>query len=99
MACDCPDVLNRSGNSVNAENHIPVKVGAPLSTLNQRATLMGSIPQVVNFAGFTLVDCGVVTNLVSNGGIKNPGLFFKNPACGASTYLNSNSQLAVNCCE
>lgn len=99
MACDCPDVLNRSGNSINAENHIPVKVGAPLSTLNDRANIMGSIPRVVNFAGFTLVNCGVVTNQVSNGGIKNAKLFFQNPSCSGSTYANDNSQLAVNCCE
>lgn len=98
MACDCPDVLNNSGNSINAENHIPIRSGAPMSTLNQRNSIMGSIPQVVRYAGFSLVDCGVVVNKPSNGGIQNPSLFFKNQNCGGSIYANQNTQLPVNCC-
>jgi hypothetical protein len=49
--------------------NIPVKEGAPLSTACQRANMIGSIPEVISYAGFTLIDGGVKANKVSNGGI------------------------------
>lgn len=95
MACDCGTPLNVNGNSVLAETHIPLKQGFPLSSLNERAYVIGSIPQVVRHPAFTLVDGGVVANLQSNAGIMNMASFFK-PRKGL--YKDTNMRLSENCC-
>lgn len=95
MACDCPDVNNPSGNDINAVNGIPLKVGEPLSSLNERATIMGAIPEVIRHPAFTLVAGGTVVNKMSNGGIQNMASFFKTRD---GTYFNKNAQLSANCC-
>lgn len=72
MACSCTE-YPVSGNEVA---NIPVKIGEPLSTACQRAVTIGSIPQIINFANFTLVDGAIPTSKPSNGGIANMGSFF-----------------------
>lgn len=74
MACTTCNQGYGSGNPVSG---IPVKVGAPMSTANQRAVVVGSIPQVLNMPWFTLVGCSIAVNKQSNGGIDNPASFFK----------------------
>lgn len=94
MACECPDLLNNSGNPVSG---IPVKQGAPLSTLAQRFSGIGSIPQVLNYANFTLVNGAAVGGIPSNGGIGNPATFFRTRS--GSLYNKAQTQLAELCCD
>lgn len=96
MSCACPDTNNPSGNDIQAQIHIPLKVGEPLSSLNDRAVIMGSIPEVIRHPAFTLVGGGTVENKIANGGIQSLSSFFKNRQ---GTYFNKNAQLAANCCE
>lgn len=94
MACaPCPSILNNSGNPVYG---IPVKVGAPMSTLSQRFVGVGSIPQILNYANFTLVDGGLIGGVPSSGGIANPIAFFSTRS--GSLYNNANADLAAVCC-
>ena len=94
MACGCPDILDNSGNPVSG---IPVKIGAPMSTLGQRFVTVGSIPQVLNYANFTLVDGGVVSGVPSNGGILSTASFFRSRT--GSLYNSNSAQLAELCCD
>lgn len=96
MACDCPSLLNNSGNDVYG---IPVKVGQPLSTLAQRFSTVGSIPFVLNYPGFTVVNCGVVANTrQSNGGIGSMKNFFRYRGPCGNVYNNEQANLAALCC-
>mgnify|MGYP001270047970 CR=1 FL=1 len=82
---------------VPTEVGIPVKVGEPLSTACDRANVVGSIPRVIRYAGFTLVDDGAISSVPSNGGIADAKLvsFFNNEY---GCYKGNNSRLASTCC-
>lgn len=86
MSCDCV-TGEQSGNE---ESYIPLKVGQPMSTPCERATVVGAIPSVVRFAGFTLVRGGVPDSKISNAGISNIGTFFKNRE---GCFYDKNAQL------
>lgn len=94
MACGCPDILDNSGNPVSG---IPVKIGAPMSTLGQRFVTFGSIPQVLNYANFTLVGGMAVGGVPSNGGILNTASFFRTRT--GSLYNSNQGQLSELCCD
>lgn len=90
MACSCT-VYDYNGNPVN---QIPVKVGEPLSTACERVTAIGSIPEVIRYAGFTLVAGAPVGGIVSNGGIANPKSFF---ASRTGCYQDMDARVASTC--
>lgn len=94
MACDCPSILDNSGNPVSG---IPVKIGAPMSTLGQRFVTVGSIPVVLNYANFTLVNGFAVSGVPSNGGIADTASFFRTRS--GSLYNSNSAQLAELCCD
>jgi len=73
MSCNCTPASS-SGNDVYG---IPLKIGFPLSTACERANIVGSIPQVIRYAGFTLINGGLLASKPSNGGIGNPSNFFQ----------------------
>ena len=88
------DTINTPNNSGNAGPSIPVKVGEPLSTACERATVVGAIPMVIRFPGFTTVNGDAIAGVSSNGGICNLGAFFLNrDGC----YDDKNAQLASTC--
>lgn len=91
MSCNCT-TPSQSGNDVYG---IPVKLGAPMSTACQRASIIGSIPTILRYAGFTLINGGLLATKPSNGGIGNLNSFFKNrPGC-----YGENAQLSGSeCC-
>ena len=93
MACNCqPGPEPGKGTEVQ---NIPIKVGEPLSNACERATIIGSIPQVLRYAGFTLVNGATVVNLVSNSGIENMGMFFKTRR---GCFQDMNGRLAGSNC-
>lgn len=51
-----------ASNSGNEVYNIPTYVGAPLSTACERATIKGSIPDVINFFNYTTVNGAVATS-------------------------------------
>jgi len=88
--CDC--TAPEQGNLVS---NIPVKIGSPLSTACQRATTIGSIPEVTRFANFTLVDGAVAIDVVSSGGICSiPSFFQTRRGC----FYDMNSRLSGSTC-
>lgn len=89
------NVINIPGNSLNPESFIPIKEGEPLSTGCERFGEVGSIPEVIRYPSYTLVNGVVATSVVSSGGIVNPAAFFLNKS---GCYTNDNAQLASNCC-
>lgn len=95
MSCECPDVYNPSGNDIQDAVHIPNKMGEPFSSLNERATIIGALPQVLRYPGFTLVNGGTIVNKMSNGGIQNLSAFFKSRT---GAYYDKNAQLSAPCC-
>lgn len=95
MAVVCRNLLDNSGNPVFG---IPVKIGAPMSTLSQRFTDVGSIPEVLNYPGWTLVNGAAVGGIASMGGISNPGNFFRTRS-GGSLYDSYHANLAELCCS
>jgi len=89
-----PDVTDNKNNSGNPVSGIPLKIGAPLSSACDRAKTVGSIPEVINFPGYTTVNGGVVAGTISNGGICNMSAFFTNhDGC----YQDANARLASTC--
>ena len=89
-----PDIINNINNSGNTGPSIPVKIGEPLSSACERATILGSIPVVINYPGYTTINGGVAPVKVSNGGICNLASFFlSREGC----YFDKNSQLASTC--
>lgn len=80
-----------------AEAPIPIKIGEPLSTQCDRATRIGSIPDVVKHPAFTTIDGGVKAVETSNGGVKPSVIvnFFTNQS---GCYQNANARLASTCC-
>jgi len=80
---------------VDTGPQIPLKIGFPLSSACERSTIVGSIPVVIPYANFTLVNGGIPAYAASNGGISNLGSFFKNPQ---GCYKNDNARLASTCC-
>jgi hypothetical protein len=81
-----------SGNTVSG---IPIKDGHALSSANERAVIMGSIPQVVRHPAWTLVGGKAVAGITSNGGISNPSNFFKNRI---GVYFDKNGQSGGSTC-
>lgn len=72
MPCVC--LTNpQAGNDVYG---IPLKDGFPMSTACERAGITGSIPEVFQYPGFTLVARAAVTNRISSAGIANLASFF-----------------------
>lgn len=71
MSCTCE---TPTGNPVY---NIPVKVGEPLSTACERVTTIGSIPSVIRYPQFTLVNGTAVATEISDGGIENMRSFFQ----------------------
>jgi hypothetical protein len=63
-----PTVYSENIKSGNAVSNIPVKIGEALSTSNQRASIIGAIPEVIRYAGFTLVGGAPSVTKASNGG-------------------------------
>lgn len=107
MACNtCPEgpVTSVVPFTVISEPHsqvatpgapIPIKIGEPLSSACERATVVGSIPVVIRHPAFTLINGGVALNLVSNAGIRNLSSFFANPQ---GCYADRDARLASTCC-
>jgi len=104
MATTCPagtttsdpiDVINTPNNGLNPSPSIPIKVGAPLSSSCERATLVGSIPEVIRHPAFTTVNGAIAAPVkASSGGICNLNSFFKNYS---DCYENDNNRLASTC--
>lgn len=91
MSCSCvPGPV--AGNDVY---YIANKVGAPLSTACERAVGIGAIPEVIRYAGFTLVGGTAVAGSISNAGIVNPTSFFKSRQ---GCYYSQNGRLAGSTC-
>ena len=106
MACiSCPEGVVEVAVNTNAllEPHsqvqttvgIPIKIGEPLSSACERATIVGSIPEVVRYPAFTMVNGAVVEGVTSNGGIRNTRSFF---SAKSGCYEDRNARLASNCC-
>jgi len=92
MACAC--TLNpQSGNDTYG---IPIKIGEPLSDACSRDQVMGSIPEVLKYAGFTLVGGAPASSKISNGGISNIASFFK---VREGCYYNRDSILSGSTCS
>lgn len=99
MAFTCPSLFGASPYMPDAS--VPLKMGDALSTANQRLTTIGSIPHVLHYPGFTLVNCAPAASFPSNGGIGNFSHFFRSRAgyCGGcSIYNHNNAQIAEVCC-
>lgn len=93
LDCSCTVCQGQSGNPVSG---IPVKVGSPLSSACERATLIGSIPEIVRFVNFTMVSGAPAINAIPMGGICNIPSFFKSRN---GCFYNSNSRLSgATCC-
>lgn len=91
MTCTC--VTNPvSGNDTS---YIPVKIGEPLSTACERASVIGAIPEVLRYPGFTLVGGATAATKISNGGIGNLGSFFKTRS---GCYYDMDSRLSGSNC-
>ena len=90
MSCDC--TLPVQGNDVQG---IPVKPGAPLSTACERATEIGSIPEVCRLPWFTLVGGAAVSGKASSGGITNTSSFFKSRK---GCYYSKDGRLSGSTC-
>lgn len=99
MAITCPSIFG--GSPYQPDRSIPLKIGQPLSTLSQRFSIIGSIPRVLNYPGFTLVNCAPVGGFPSNGGIGNLCGFFSggNWCDDCSVYESHNARLAELCCD
>lgn len=106
MACaNCPSgtevldstytVLSEPYSKLSHGDQIPVKVGQPLSSACQRATVIGAIPQVIRYPSFTTANGAVLASAVSNAGISNLNAFFTNKS---GCYEDANARLASNCC-
>lgn len=107
MSCETPcplgpthsdplDIINTPNTAGNTNAPIPLKIGEPLSTSCERATIVGSIPEVIRFPGFTTVNGAIAyPSRVSSGGICNLTSFFRNHN---GCYENENNRLASSCC-
>lgn len=89
------DALREPHAQVQTEVNIPIKVGEPLSSACERATIVGAIPEVIRYPQFTLIAGGVYPRVTSNGGIRNTRSFF---ASKNGCYEDRNARLASNCC-
>lgn len=85
--CGTPTI----GNEVYGLHY---KMGHPFSSAAERNVINGGIPQVIRFPGFTLVAGGVITNKMSNAGIRNQSSFFKTRT---GVYFDNKARLA-GCC-
>lgn len=80
---------------VETPYNIPLKEGFPLSTPCERATIVGSIPEIVRYPAYTMVfGEGAVAGVPSNGGIGTPVAFFKDRR---GCYADKNNQQASTC--
>lgn len=66
-----------SNNFPLHQEQLDALYGGPLSSKNARATQVGSIPNVIRWANFTLVDCQVAPSTQSAGGIANLDNFWR----------------------
>lgn len=73
MAFDCDTDLSKG---VNPTYNIPIKEGFPLSTACERTTVIGQIPEIFSYPGFTLKNGATMVNRISPGGIVNMTQFF-----------------------
>ena len=91
-----PDLVLQEPNCrVENEYDIPLKEGFPLSTGCERETIIGSIPEIVRYPGYTMVfGRGAVGGVPSNGGIGDLALFFKDRR---GCYYSKNNQLPSTC--
>lgn len=106
MACTgCPggvtyttvntDALQEPNCRVETDYEIPLKEGFPLSSACERATLVGSIPEIVRHPAFTYVfGVGAIAGVASNGGISNPVSFFQDRR---GCYHDKNNQQPSTC--
>lgn len=85
-----------SGSDVS---NIPVKVGEPLSSSCQRATTIGSIPEVIRHPAFTVINGGVSASKHSNGGVPVGGLakFLLSPQSKASDCFSDLPSYGSTC--
>lgn len=76
---------------------VPLKIGEPMSTACQRATVIGAIPEVIRFPNFTTSNGAVVSGVPSNGGMDEARLmaFFTTKS---GCYQDENARLASTCC-
>jgi len=74
---------------------IQLKPGEPISSACERAGIIGSIPQIVRYPSFTMINGTVAAGQVSNGGIRNLRSFF---TVRSGCYENDNVRLSSNCC-
>lgn len=81
--------------SGNTTYGVPIKEGFPLSTANQRAVTMGSIPEVIRYPSWTKVGGVAVAGIPSNGGIYNMSNFFKSRT---GVYSDKNGQSGGSTC-
>lgn len=89
MSCSC---TTQFGNQVYG---IPQKVGEPLSTACERTTIVGQIPETINFPNFTTVNGAVAASIPSDGGIQNMVEFFKSRK---GCYYDMNARLYGSTC-
>lgn len=99
MSCNCgpyPQSGNAPVGATSGNQYwIPLKVGFPLSSACERATVIGSIPEIIRYPGYTAVNGSPVVVLQSNGGISNKASFFKKRS---GCYGNESGQVGgTNC--
>jgi len=85
------------GQGFGAQNDTsgrPIRVGEPLSTANERAYILGAIPEVIRFANYTTVAGKAVVGKLSSAGIGNTSVFFKS----RSGYANKNQLQSGSTC-
>lgn len=88
MAFDCTD---DDSLGVNPTYNIPIKQGFPLSTACERTNVIGQIPVVLSYPGWTLKNGATMVNRVSPGGIINTTEFFKSKS---GCFQGRNGRLA-----
>jgi hypothetical protein len=89
------DAWQEPHSQVQTDVGIPIKVGEPLSSACERATIVGSIPEVIRYPWFTKIGGGVFASTISNGGIQNTKEFFSSKK---GCYEDRNARLASTCC-
>lgn len=97
MSCNCASYTGGASvpQSGNTQYWIPLKVGQPLSTACERATIIGIIPEVIRYPGYTAVNGSPVAVQMSNGGIANKASFFRRRS---GCYGNESGQVGGSNC-
>lgn len=94
VAGDTTVIANGQTSGNPAGGPIPIKVGEALSSACERNVIIGAIPSIVRYPGFTLVAGGVAARKPSSGGIQNMASFFKHRE---GCYHDKNAQLPSTC--